>query len=385
MSSDAHARALSREGKVWSPFAHSFPFNDTQTDDRTIIYGLYSGSFRNQHGYLNEIETTDLSNLLADYNAKIADLTLQEQMVVSEIVSKKYLASIDKLIHDQKLTTKATEIDAEDAEWDAKIAALSADQAALLTMAAKVTSETEKTSARITEIQSYIAIEGYNLTEVDVQIAEKAIESAKVDIQKLDASNGVLKIQMDTVSAAMQLIDVDLQIARTRVDIAHTDRDIAKIGLLENELTIEQAQTAVAEAELPIAESRVVLAGAKSGEVDKELTYYEETLMNQANESYLNKIDLMNLKQLIRENELTKRQEKEELDIYNKLAASQLDVDFANMDKADHVLLDAKKVSIMEAKVSNVREEALAAVRVAETLAAAKIATTLTHTIKKAT
>ncbi len=382
MSVEAYQRAVARENKVWSPFVYSFPFNDGQSADRITIYGLYSGSYLNQHDYLQEVETVDLINLLNDYNEKIAELTSQEQVIVADIVSKRYLASIDKLIHDQKMVTKAIEIQTEDDTWTVKIAALASDQAALDTLSTRVISETEKTSARIAELESYIGVEAYNLSEVDIQIAEKAIESAKVDIEKLDASNAILRIQIDTVNAAMQLIDVDLQSARTKVDIANIDRDIVKIGLRVNDLTIEQAQTKIEEAQLPIAEARVTLAEAKSLETNKELDYYENVLPNQATTDFNNKMGLQDVRQLVRENELKQHKEEKELELSNRLALENQDITFANEDSTEQSILDAQRTSVMSHRTTLAWDKINAAIAVEETLAAANITTQLTHTIK---
>jgi hypothetical protein len=329
------------------------------------------------------VETVDLLNLLNDYNAKIADLTTQEQMVVADIVSKRYLATVEKLIHDQKMVTKSGEIQAADDTWTAKFAALSSDQAALDTLSTRVLSENEKTTARISEIQSYIGIESYNLSAVDIDIAEKEIQSSKVDLAKLDAANAVLKIQMDIVNAAMQLVEVDLQIARTRVDIANTDQNISRIGLKENDLTIAQAQTQIEQAGIPIAEARVTLADAKSAEADKELDYYGTTLLDQAGTEFQNKTDLQNVRHVAKEAELTQRKEEKELNMDNRLATENLDITFANLDAAKQVVLDEQSASVMRNQGSNAWSVAHAAVTAAEKLAVAHIGSELTHTVGK--
>ena len=382
MSDEAYARAVARENRVWTPFVHSFPFDAAQTEERGLIFGLYSASIFNRHGYLIEVEASDLSNMLADYNTRMAELTMQEQVVVADIVSKRYLATIDKIIHDQKLATQTAKISAEDAEWTAKIAALAADQAALDTLVTRVATETEKTGARISEIQAYIAIEAVNLSETDIQIAEKAIQSAKVDIEKLDASNAVLKIQLDTVRAAQEVVNIDLQIARTRISISGTDLDIAKIGLLDSELAVEQAQTEAAGAEIPVAEARIVLAGEKSAGIDREITH-QTTLTEQSETDTTNRIELMNLKETIREEEIDQRQEEKALDLENRRTDSDQSVVFVTEDRVEQQALDALKVRVMDAKVSNSHDLAVAEVRVAEIRAAAEVGTTLTHTIQK--
>ncbi|MFZ2809452.1 MAG: hypothetical protein WAZ60_23965 [Desulfosalsimonadaceae bacterium] len=384
MSTEAYQRAGAREGRVWPVFVYSFPFNANQTTERGIVYGLYSGSYLNQHGYLAEVESAELANLLNDYNSKIAGLTTQEQVVVAEIASKRYLAGIDKVIHDQKMDTLSAKITAEDASWTAKIAALSADRAALDTLSAKVTAETEKTSARISEIQAYISTEGANLSEVDIQVAEKEIQSSKVDIEILDAANSILKIQADTVNAANQLIDIELQTARAKVDIAQTTATIAKIGLLDNELTVAQAQTEIAEGELPVSAARVTLAEAKSAEVDREIDHYETTLPAQLTTDLENKVILMNTKQAGREDDLDRRREDGEFRIANRLDESTLDLTLAGRDATTQATVDAKSIEVMGNKVFNKSAEVNAAVAATERILAATITTSLTHTIKKA-
>jgi hypothetical protein len=382
MSTEAYSRSTARESKVWTPFVYSFPFDTTQTADRTTIFGLYSSAYLNRNKYLLEIETEDLANMLADYNLKMADLTNQETIIVNDIVSRRYLAGIDKLIHDKKMETKEARIEADEALWDEKIAALATDEAALETMAVKITSETEKTAARITEIQSYIEMESIHLDMADIEIAEKEIQSAKVDIQKLDAANAALKIQIDTVRTAQELIDIDAKIARVKVEIAETDRAMKKIDLLENELTIEQARTAVAEAELPAAAARVTLAQAKKTEAQDEIDYIA-TLGTQAATNHQNKIDLMNTKQTGRVSAITINRQEKDLQYAHKIDLADLELTFMQADAALQPQLDASKVSILTYKAANEWSKALAAVQARQTLAAANIASTLTHVIQK--
>jgi len=383
MSIAAYGRAMVRELVAWIPFTQSFPFDETQTSDRNIIYGLYSGAYINGQKYLTEIEAMELSNLLNDYNTKMAELTTNEQVVVADIVSKRYLAGIDKAIHDQKMSTRGLEIQTDDDLMSAKIAALAADYSALDTLDTKLSVEIVKNQAKITELESYIAIEGFQLSEVDVQIAEKNIQVAEIEIKKLEAANAVLKIQIDTVEAAVQLVDIDLQIARTLASIADTNKSIANIGLLANELTVAQANTLIAQAELPIAAARVLLAQAKSTEVDKELVFVQSTQVSQANTDYQNKLNAMNLKHLMRETSLTQNKAEKELSFNNRLAESKLLVTFAGLDSTEQVKVDVEKVHTIDYSVANFKLKSDAAIEVAGILAAAKIATELTHTVIK--
>lgn len=382
MSTEAYSRSIAREAKVWTPFIYSFPFDTTQTTDRSTIFGLYSSAYLNRNKYLLEFETEDLANMLADYNLKMADLTNQETIIVNDIVSRRYLAGIDKLIHDKKMETKEDRIEADDALWDAKTEALATDRAALETMAVKITSETEKTAARITEIEAYLEMESIHLDMADIEIAEKEIQSAKVDIQKLDAANAVLKIQIDTVRTAQELIDIDAKIARVRVEIAETNRALNKIDLLENELTIEQARTDIAEAELPVAAARVTLAQAKKTEAQDEIDYIS-TLEAQETTNHQNKIVLMDTKQTGRVSSITMNRQEKDLKYAHKLDLADLEIAFMQADAALQPQLDASKVSILTYKAANEWSKAITAVNAAEALAAANITSTLTHVVQR--
>ncbi len=384
MSDDTRARQSAREQKIWAPFLHSFPFDEGQAVERVSLFGLYSYAYINGQQYVAETETIELTNLLNDYNIKIAGLATEESVAVADIVAKRYLANIDVLVHENKMVTKAAEINATDATMTAKIAALATDYAALDTLAEKVATEILKTSAKITELEVYIETEGYALSEVDVQIAEKAVESSKVDIEKLNAANEILRIQLETVQTAMRLIDIDVRLASTKVSIANTEREIAKIGLLPIQLTIEHARTLIDSAELPIASKRVLLALAKIKETDTELSFTNNTLMSQEEVDYQNKLDLENIRQIIRENGLTKDLEAKEVEINNRIALSQLEVALAKIDQTNQALIDAERVRLLESKPPLVWLRVLAAIDAAEKLAAANVTTTLTHFIEKA-
>jgi hypothetical protein len=384
MSDEAFARAIARESKIWGPFNYSFPFDSNQTADRITIFGLYANAYLNGHKYLNEIEDEELANLLTDYNSKIAELTTQQQIVVADIVSKRYLAGVDKLIHDQKMITKQAEIDNEDALMDAKIAALSADRAALATMAKKVETETTKTAARITELEAYIEQEGINLSLADIEIVEKEIASAKLDIEKLNMENDILRIQIETVETAQELLEIDLKIAKTLVDIAQTDRDIAKIGLLDNELTIEQAKTALEEAGIPVSAARIALAQAKLDDANAELAYIN-SLIGIEDQLKTKKMELMDSKQTVRMNEIDLRSALREMENDKQSDLSDAEITEATLDQASQVVIDGAHIEAIEAGGSAAWDITYAKIQAAIKKAAAAITTQLTHTIKKST
>ncbi len=383
MSDDARARNTARETKIWVPFVRSYPFNATETAERIIIFGMFANSYLNGQNYLKQIEDAELANLLTDYNSKISELTNQETIVVADIVSKRYLAGIDKLVHDQKMVTAQEKIDMENALASAKYAALATDRAALTTMSAKVTAETLKNNARITELEALIEIEGINLSEVELEILKKELDSLRVDNQKLEMANEILRIQIQTVRTATELLDIDVQMARTQVDIAETERAIAKIGLLADDLTLAQAQTTIDEAQIPISEARIALARAKVTDIEAELNYITGTLTENEGVDYANKEALLNLKDIIRQYELERREAQNELDNDLKENASKSDITIAETNQDFQPTIDALQEATYNQSVSDHWRIIYATLAALEDMVKADITTTLSHIVKK--
>jgi hypothetical protein len=382
MSNDAYQRSNARESKFWKPFSYSFPFSADQTTDRVIIYGLYSDSHLNQHGYLIEVEATDLLNMLNDYNSKISNLNMQEQNVLADIVAKRYLAGIDKLIHDEKMITEGQKISAQDAEWTAKITALDTDRAALVTLAARVTSETAKINARITELQAYIETEGYARSEVDIEIASKEIQLAEKDIAILDAANAILKIQLEVVNKGMELVDIDLQKVKTQNEIESIKRSIARTGLLESELEVEQAQTVAATAEKELYISRTTLAGKRVDAANKEADLYG-SLVTHETEIGIKKVDERDADQTRKLSSISDREDSALFNTSLKKDAADFDATTITDGRTVQEKLDQDKINIDTTQAGNKFTINAATITAATLLAAALISTELTHTIQK--
>jgi chromosome segregation ATPase len=358
------------------------PLTSFQETERIVLFGLYSTSYLNYHKYLVETETEDLADMLDKYNSQIAELTTDEQNLVATIVSKRYLASLDQIIADAKLETQRQKIEAEDDLWDIKMAALAADEAALLTLAAKVTTETAKTSARITELEAYIEIEGIRLSEVDMEILEKEIQSSKVDLQILNTANEVLKIQMQVVSTGLDLVNVDLQVAQTNNEIQSMLRNIAKTEILENNLEIEQAQTDVAEADYDLYEVKVLVAQKKLQAAEAELDLYTG---KETHEYMMRNLKLADA-EARQTRSLTAIESHEDSALYsNDHKEDLVDYDYQTIQDLQELqeTLDDYRMNIDSTRVANRRSLAYAAVQSATDLAKANIATKLMHTIQR--
>ena len=382
MSSDAYQRAINREAKIWTPFSHSFPYSSEQADERVIVFGLYSSIYNNGYNYLIAVESQDLLNIVNDYNDKISKLTYEKQNVLNDIVTKRYLANIDKLIHDNKMITYSQKITAEEAEWTAKVAALSADESELTTLATKVSTEVAKTNARIAELQASISIESINQDEVDIEIAQKEIESAKKDLQILEAANDILKIQTNIVNAAMDLIEIDLRALNIGIQTKELERSIAKTAILESNLDVEQAQTDLAEAEADVLAARLAVAEKRTDITRQELDMYEE-MVDHANDTLANKIVLMNAEQTRKISALDDRKDATLFDISKKRDAANFDYTSATNNHDAQEDVDEDRVGVLGYRTWAAQTIDTATINAAITAAETEITTQLTHMIQK--
>jgi hypothetical protein len=270
MSVDVYLRAANRETKVWMPFLYAANFTSGQVTERAVIFGLYAGGYNNQHAYLLDIEATDLANLLADYNMKIAGLSNEEVIVLQSILAKRYVAEIEQQIHAEQLITKTDKVNADAEELEAKIAALSADQAALVTLATRLTTETAVSAAKLLEIESRKTLEDINLSLADIENAEKEIQLEKVKLQILDVANEVLKIQIQIVDAGIDLVNTDVKISETnsrtigvRNDILKTDIFTADKDALSAHKTAVETESEIFAAEEDIVNNKQTLANSE--------------------------------------------------------------------------------------------------------------------------
>ena len=382
MSTNAYQRASSRESKYWSPFNYSFMFTAPEVSDRIIIFGLYANALNNQIGYLMQVEETDLINIVNSYNEKISELDAQQVMVLNDIVTKQYMAAIEKQVHDNKLVTMQANINSDALEWDAKIAALSVDQAALTTQAAHVASETLKTDARIQELEALIAAEVYNASEVDIEIAQKQLQSAKIDVEILNAANEILKYQLDIVNAAIELIGVQESAANIKVRILEMERAIARTTIIQGDLTVEQKRTEVSASEKEVAIKRTEVAILKLGEPDHDLAYYR------AMEAHDTSITTARTLELTTEdtNRRNAIQDRENVAAFNNQTredAVVLENTTAIAQRATQVSSDLDRQNVTFAGNQATLTVSNADIAAAHTMATASITTTLTHTIQK--
>ena len=140
-------RGRIREDRLWSTFSHD-PFGG----NKIILFGLYANTYLHGYAYLTELSGERLIQIVADFDNKMDRLSAEEQQVVMDLATKRYIDTIDNQIHDQKMTTKRSDIDAKDQEFDAKFEALESDRLAILTQRERLAQKIEKARAEILEI-----------------------------------------------------------------------------------------------------------------------------------------------------------------------------------------------------------------------------------------
>lgn len=385
-----------RNTNIWTPFQYYGSYNDTQTAERAIIFGLYSNSWRNDDAYIQGVSDIEMANILADYNLKIAGLTTDEQKVLSDISAKRYISQIDTLIHNEKMATKLQKINADADEWDAKIAALSADRAELETLRVKIAAETKRIAARILELTAHIQTEKahYEMVRIeisekeiqkaqkDIQLAEKELEEAKRDIEILSVANEIARVQIQIVEAGLELIDIDMKVARGQVDLIQLDSQISKAGLTASELLVAEARTEAEGAELGVLDARLNVAEKQVDIVDAEIDGVQSESTDDAaiHDARLEELDARQTGKL---RSLENSTEKTLFNIQERDVTATLDRDINALQNTAQSTMDADKMRIQDAHVDAARTKLYAAVAAQQLLAEASIVSTLIHTIKK--
>jgi len=380
MTTQAFQRAQAREQKIWPAFIYSAAFNAAQKTERTLLYGLYSGAFLNMHNYLADIEATSLENLLDDYNSKLAELDNQGTLLLNSIAAKRYLAGIDVLLNDQKLATRELKRQAEEAEWDARMAALETDRAALSTLATKLSTARKQTEAKIAELQTHIAIEGMNLSLAEIEATEKEIQLAEMDLKVLRSAIEIAKIQMAVVQEGLELVEIELKKQRLRLDIAEVKNRIARTTTMEADLDVAEARVAASTAELAAMEAALAALEDRASIIDTEIAH-QAALQEHLTAMGNLKQDMIALETDNRVRRLADQEAKNELGNENRLALSDLSLEHARSVqriKAEETYADW---SVMYARLDALQRIMEANIDAATTRQQTSIVTELTHAI----
>lgn len=265
MTATIYERGQRRESNIWSPFLWNGPFSAVHDAERAVMYGIYAYTYLQGHNYLVEIETEDLARLVDTYNSNIAGITTDEAKLVIEVAGKRYLQSIESLLHIEKKAAREREIDALDDEYDARIEALEADRDAIATKEAEVQLAIDRTALKIEQLEIDTEIEGVKQSLIDVEIAEKEIEALRVDLRILEVGLEGLNIQLAITQVALDMTNTDLQIVNAENDEAEMDVRISEVGIQTTEEGIRADNVALDEIRSAAEEQRLI---SRFGELD---------------------------------------------------------------------------------------------------------------------
>lgn len=264
MTDIIYERGQARESIIWNPFQYNGPFNATQEVERAVVFGLYANTYLHGYSYLQEIETEDLARLVDNYTVAIAQITNEGAKYALEVAAKYYIEKIDNQIHDKNIITRERKIDALDDEYDARTAALEADEAAITTMVAKVRLAWDKATQKIKDLEMRTELEDVAQQLVDVDITEQELRAARADLA--------------VIEAGLKGLDIQLSITQTGIDITNTDLQITNAESEVDEIGIRVSETAVKESgvDLDIVNAGVALSesevkGAKIQRDTKEV------------------------------------------------------------------------------------------------------------------
>ena len=222
-----------REDRMWTPFSNCFiGAHDTQR--RTVLFGLYASGFENGFVYLTEISTERLLQIVAQYDSNMAALDADQQRTVLEIAAKKYMDLLGQQIHAQKMDVLHSKIKAEELEFDAKEAALEADEKAIETLREKLLQAQTKAIADIAIIEAKISEETIKQNYVEVDILEKELAVTKTELKTSQAGIRGLEIQLDIQNEATKQLEysVDRHNYQQQIDLVPKDaKDLEAAGL----------------------------------------------------------------------------------------------------------------------------------------------------------
>lgn len=225
-------RATARESSIWGAFSYNGPFDSVHQEERILIFGLYSGAYLNGQTYLNDITAEDLAKLLDTYTANIAQLTNAEAQLVLEIAAKRYVERLEDQIHQSKIATKESELDALSDEYDARTAALDADYAALETKRKEVALAWTKAHQRVKELETLLELESVHLQEAEIEVTQQELASARADLARIEAVQRGLDIQLAITQTGIDKSNVNLQIVESQ-------NEESEIGIRVSEAAIE--------------------------------------------------------------------------------------------------------------------------------------------------
>ena len=382
MSIEAFNRAMVRELAVLRPFtSNNLFFNADDRTERAIILGLYAGVYKHGHNYLEVIEAEQLQAIIDEFIQNMAQLSNESAKLVLEMAAKRYLASIDQQIFDEKVRTKQNSLDSENQKWDSRIAALEADREALETLRQRTLLLESQAVNRVNEISAQVLNEQYTQSELDNEEVRKQIEVARAELRVLQSANRGLEIQAQINDAAFQLYAVDADIAGLNAQVAGTQADIARNRRVEEELAIEQQKNSNLEYEIE-QETQAKLDDIESHRqlIEDEIDSIDDLEAQEALEQ-AQKIESLNVDHDAKLKNIELSQEESLFRSEMKVRSHANDIPFVTQNKVTTEKKDSDETILIKRRIWAKDDIVDAQIEAAEFVAHANIATSLLHKI----
>jgi hypothetical protein len=390
MSEEIYNRARVREQSIWPLFLYGMSGNEST---KTIIFGLYANSYLLGHNYLEDIEAEELQRLVDIYDSNMSELDMDGQNLVLEIASKRYLKAIEIQIKNNALTTKTRQLDADEQEYEAKLAALEVDQEALETKRAQIELARDRAELKNKDLEARVKLEELAQDYVAIEIAQKELEAAKAELKVLTTALRGLEIQLDIANTTCRIAELESSKAGIEVDI-----EMAKVRTEENKFNSSSESGDISERKLYLAEEDKNQLEYRVNDSDlharrKELVEeHENTLEDEKNHIegvLIPKEDQIKTEQISRRAALHDARIQDFTDretisgdftTQNELANAHKE-GMASDERAHKQALWDKEPALYSVRKAKLTAISNASIAAAETLATADIVTSLTHEI----
>jgi hypothetical protein len=147
------------------------------------FYGLFDSRHKWAADYMLDVEDDELRYLQMSFDLRMLELDRDEQLLVIDTVSRRYVAQIDDAIERLGLEAKAKDVENSKARVAAREYAMEQDWDRVDTMRKVVENAIARTSVRITELQAEIQGLGADVLTAGV---EKELVEADVLQKELE-------------------------------------------------------------------------------------------------------------------------------------------------------------------------------------------------------
>lgn len=381
MSEAIYNRAMVREKAIWPSFLYGMPGVEST---KVIVFGLYANTYLLGHNYLEDIETEELQRLVDVYNSNMVGLAADEQSLVLEIASKRYLKIIEIQIKNNALVTKTQQLNADEQEYNAKLAALDVDQEALNTKRIQIELERDRAELKNRDLEARIKLEELAQDYVAVEISQKQLEAARAELRVLITALKGLEIQVSIANISLQITQAEVSKSQIDADIAGIDARIASKNLSSKRLEIDQAELDAMQYEVDnVVAQRVELIGAKGDIIENE-TGNVESLELKEGEIETAQTSEQNARKASAIAGFDDKKSMSEVEKDQSDHDDDLDIEIAGERKVSHSATTTKRTDIPRARTGAAATRKSAAIAAAKTMATANITSTLTHEIGSA-